>query len=137
MLSALSLSRSSRRLCTRRFATTRTARLADHYTKAEQSDAGAVVTHDNGVQAYVVSSPPSELDKQFDVPPGPFETATLAPETGPSAPAPPQRPHSSSSASPAHPTTTRQALEGTLADRNNTPTPKDGQKGLGAWADRK
>ncbi|KZV90618.1 hypothetical protein EXIGLDRAFT_720216 [Exidia glandulosa HHB12029] len=134
---SLSLSR-SRLAAARLFTTSRAARLAEHYTKQEQPAGDMVVNH-NGTRAYVVSTPPHPADAQFDVPPGPFQTTqgSLAPETGPAASAPQQRPYSSSSASPAHPTTTRQAMEGTLADRNPAPAAKDGVKGLGAWADRK
>lgn len=120
----------------RGFMSSMQARLAEHYTKQEVG-AGDVVTHHNGTQSYVVSTPP-EHDRRFDRPAGAFQSyGTLAPETGPAADAPPQRAHSSSSASPTHPTTTRQALDGSLAERNAPPSADVGRKGLGAWADRK
>ncbi|EJD45978.1 hypothetical protein AURDEDRAFT_113880 [Auricularia subglabra TFB-10046 SS5] len=136
MLAARRVVLASSAAARRGFTSSMQARLAEHYTKQEVAG-GDVVTHHNGTQSYVVSTPP-EHDRRFDRPAGAFQTyGTLAPETGPATDAPAARPHSSSSASPAHPTTTRQALDGTLADRNAPPSADVGRKGLGAWADRK
>ncbi|KAH7106231.1 hypothetical protein BKA62DRAFT_803988 [Auriculariales sp. MPI-PUGE-AT-0066] len=98
--------------------------LAEQYSKA---DAGTseVFTRHCGTPTYVVSSTP-DADAAFDVPAGAFTSQSIAADLGPAADAPPQRPHSSTSSSPAHPTTTRQATNGTLASRNSPPT---GQKG--------
>jgi hypothetical protein len=108
---------------------------SDHYQK-QQDASPEVVTRPDGRKAYVVSHP-EESDKTYDVPSGPFPTTSPNLPFEVASESPPEIRRSSTSASPGHPTTTRQAVEQTLTDRNPPPDETQGKTGLHAWKDRK
>jgi len=116
----------------RRITTTPVRTLADSYEK-HQDYAPEVVTRPDGRRTSYVKA--GEEDSHYDVPAGPFTGSHF--EVGAKTDEPERGPPSSTSASPAHPSTTRKAQDGTLAERNPGPSIEQGKQGLGAWANRK
>ncbi|KAF8602990.1 hypothetical protein BDV93DRAFT_544923 [Ceratobasidium sp. AG-I] len=114
---------SSRTILRRTIHTTSRLRSQKPYEKSGQ-EVGSSTT--SGAKTYVVSQP-LENEKPYGVPSGVYSSGEKhkADASDVSSSLPP----SSSSASPAHPTTTKQALSGDLADRNAGPSEEQGKLG--------